>query len=281
MTVRQLLERGISSLEDGGIENAASEAMWLLEAALEKGREYILLNPSDTVLPEKEQRYLVFIGERLGGRPVQYILGKWDFYGNEFLVGEGVLIPRPETELLVDFAREQMKNGEKKTVFDLCAGSGCIGLSVARLFPDSRVYLIEKSSEAFEYLKKNKEKLNCGNAEIINGDIFDGPEALGLPKPDLILSNPPYIESKLLPELQTEVRREPALALDGGEDGLDFYRAIAERWLSGCVDSVAVECAEGQAAEIQKLFSEHFALTETVCDFGGIQRIVTGKEKRN
>lgn len=280
MTVRQLLERGISSLEDGGIENAASEAMWLLEAALEKGREYILLNPSDTVLSEKEQRYLDFVGERLGGRPVQYILGKWDFYGNEFFVGEGVLIPRPETELLVDFAREQMKNGERKTVFDLCAGSGCIGLSVARLFPDSRVCLIEKSSEAFEYLKKNKEKLNCGNAEIINGDIFDGPEALGLPKPDLILSNPPYIESKLLPELQAEVRREPALALDGGEDGLDFYRAIAARWLSGCLGSVAVECAEGQAAEIQKLFSEHFALTETVCDFGGIQRVVTGKERK-
>lgn len=280
MTVRQLLERGISSLEDGGIENAASEAMWLLEAALEKGREYILLNSSDTVLSEKERRYLEFVGERLGGRPIQYILGKWDFYGNEFFVGEGVLIPRPETELLVDFAREQMKNGERKTVFDLCAGSGCIGLSVARLFPDSRVCLIEKSSEAFEYLKKNKEKLNCGNAEIINGDIFDGPEALGLPKPDLILSNPPYIESKLLPELQAEVRREPALALDGGEDGLDFYRAIAERWLSGCVGSVAVECAEGQAAEIQKLFSEHFALTETVCDFGGIQRVVTGKERK-
>lgn len=280
MTVRQLLGRGISSLEDGGIENAASEAMWLLEAALEKGREYILLNPSDTVLSEKEQRYLDFVGERLGGRPVQYILGKWDFYGNEFFVGEGVLIPRPETELLVDFAREQMKNGERKTVFDLCAGSGCIGLSVARLFPDSRVCLIEKSSEAFEYLKKNKEKLNCGNAEIINGDIFDGPEALGLPKPDLILSNPPYIESKLLPELQAEVRREPALALDGGEDGLDFYRAIAARWLSGCLGSVAVECAEGQAAEIQKLFSEHFALTETVCDFGGIQRVVTGKERK-
>lgn len=280
MTVRQLLGRGISSLEDGGIENAASEAMWLLEAALEKGREYILLNSSDTVLSEKEQRYLDFVGERLGGRPIQYILGKWDFYGNEFFVGEGVLIPRPETELLVDFAREQMKNGERKTVFDLCAGSGCIGLSVARLFPDSRVCLIEKSSEAFEYLKKNKEKLNCGNAEIINGDIFDGPEALGLPKPDLILSNPPYIESKLLPELQAEVRREPALALDGGEDGLDFYRAIAARWLSGCLGSVAVECAEGQAAEIQKLFSEHFALTETVCDFGGIQRVVTGKERK-
>lgn len=280
MTVRQLLGRGISSLEDGGIENAASEAMWLLEAALEKGREYILLNSSDTVLSEKEQRYLDFVGERLGGRPIQYILGKWDFYGNEFFVGEGVLIPRPETELLVDFAREQMKNGERKTVFDLCAGSGCIGLSVARLFPDSRVCLIEKSSEAFEYLKKNKEKLNCGNAEIINGDIFDDPEALGLPKPDLILSNPPYIESKLLPELQAEVRREPALALDGGEDGLDFYRAIAARWLSGCLGSVAVECAEGQAAEIQKLFSEHFALTETVCDFGGIQRVVTGKERK-
>lgn len=280
MTVRQLLGRGISSLEDGGIENAASEAMWLLEAALEKGREYILLNSSDTVLSEKEQRYLDFVGERLGGRPIQYILGKWDFYGNEFFVGEGVLIPRPETELLVDFAREQMKNGERKTVFDLCAGSGCIGLSVARLFPDSRVCLIEKSSEAFEYLKKNKEKLNCGNAEIINGDIFDGPEALGLPKPDLILSNPPYIESKLLPELQAEVRREPALALDGGEDGLDFYRAIAARWLSGCLGSVAVECAEGQATEIQKLFSEHFALTETVCDFGGIQRVVTGKERK-
>lgn len=280
MTVRQLFGRGISFLEDGGVDNARNEAMWLLEAALEKRKEYIILNSDEAVSEEAKQRYLHFVNERLGGRPVQYILGKWDFYGNEFFVGEGVLIPRPETELLVDFAAQRIKTGGCEIVFDLCAGSGCVGLSVAKLFPDCRVYLVEKSPEAFEYLKKNRDSLGCDNAEIICGDIFDGFEAFELPRPDLILSNPPYIESETLAQLQPEVQREPALALDGGTDGLDFYRAVAEKWLSRCGGSAAVECGEGQAQKIKKLFSDIFALTDVICDFNGTERVVTGKERK-
>lgn len=280
MTVRHLLNDGIAFLKNASVENAEAEAMWMLEAALDCGRTEILLNGEKSVNEKDGQKYADMLSQRASGRPVQYVIGSWDFFGNEFLVGEGVLIPRPETELLVEFAELCMKGGGKKIVFDLCAGSGCIGLSVARLFPESRVYLIEKSPEAFKYLSKNKDSLNCRNAEIILGDIFDGFKAFDLPKPDIILSNPPYIESALLPELQREVQNEPTAALDGGNDGLDFYRVLAKSWLP-FTRTAAVECGEGQAERIKELFSEEFTLTDVILDFNGIERVVTGKERKH
>lgn len=279
MTVKQLLRDGERLMQAGGCENAQSESLWLLESVLGCRREYILLCGSDAVSPDRESEFLAKVGERVSGRPIQYILGSWDFMGNEFSVGEGVLIPRPETELLIEFAESRIKRGGVKTVLDLCAGSGCIGLSVAKLFPECKVYLVEKSEAAFAYLTENRRKLGCANAELICGDIFDGFEAFDIPQPDIILSNPPYIESGDIPTLQREVLREPAMALDGGEDGMDFYRAIAERWLP-CCKAAAVECGEGQASGIKELFSELFAFVDTVTDFGGIERAVIGEERK-
>ncbi len=279
MTVRHLLNDGIEFLKNAAVENAEAEAMWMLEALLDCGRAEIILNGEKSVNVNDVRKYTDMLSQRSKGRPVQYIIGLWDFFGNEFSVGEGVLIPRPETELLVEFAQSCMKDSGEKVVFDLCAGSGCIGLSVAKLFPKSRVYLIEKSPEAFEYLKENKGKMNCRNAEIVLGDIFSGFKAFDLPKPDIILSNPPYIESGLLSELQREVQTEPSEALDGGIDGLDFYRALAKDWLP-FAQTAAVECGEGQAQRIEKLFSDIFALTDIVCDFNGTERVVTGKERK-
>ena len=266
-------------METGGVENSDSEALWLLEAVLGCRHEDILLSGSEAVSPDKEREFLAKADERAGGRPLQYIIGSWDFRGNEFLVGEGVLIPRPETELLVDFAESRIKRGEKKVVIDLCAGSGCVGLSVAKLFPDCRVYLIEKSEAAFAFLTKNKQKLGCNNAELICGDIFGGFDAFDIPQADMILSNPPYIESADIPALQRELLREPAMALDGGSDGMDFYRAIAESWLPHS-KAAAVECGEGQASGITELFSECFAEVGTITDFGGVQRAVIGEERK-
>lgn len=154
------------------------------------------------------------------GEPLQYVLGKWDFYDSEFFVGEGVLIPRPETEELVQ--RVISAVGEKEyVIYDLCAGSGCIGVSIAKACPNSKVYLFEKSEKAFSYLEKNCEGVK--NAVPLLWDINDIPTAENA---DIIVSNPPYIESGELSGLQPEVQREPVMALDGGEDGLDFYRII-------------------------------------------------------
>ncbi len=161
------------------------------------------------------------------GEPLQYILGKWDFYESTFFVGKGVLIPRPETEELVEKAIDYLNNVENPIVYDLCSGSGCIGISIAKAVKDSTVYAVEKSKDAFEYLLKNADGVK--NFKAYNKDIND---EFDFPKADLIISNPPYIKSGDLETLQKEVKEEPKMALDGGKDGLDFYRLIAEKWSS-------------------------------------------------
>lgn len=276
MTVAELLKKGTSLLEKYKIDNYANEARWIFEAVFECGREYAIFHSDDEADSEKAVRYIESVTRRANGEPVQYVIGSWDFYGETFYVGKGVLIPRPETELLVDFAIDYLKGKKNPVVFDLCSGSGCIGLSVAKNVPDARVFLLEKSDDAFDYLERNLLKLGCKNAVAIRGDIFDGFEKFGLPNPDLILSNPPYIESDVIPELQCEVLFEPSMALDGGNDGLDFYRALDEKWLGYCKGAIAVECGEGQTERIEEIFSSFCGKTYSLTDFNGIQRVVVG-----
>jgi len=123
---------------------------------------------------------------RINGEPLQYILGEWEFMGLSFYVGEGVLIPRQETELLVEAASQRIKEMKSPVIFDLCAGTGCIGLSVAKLFKDASVYLLEKTDDAFVYLNRNKERLNISNAVLVKADIYKGFFSFGLPEPDII-----------------------------------------------------------------------------------------------
>lgn len=276
MTVAELLEKGKSLLKENDVDNYANEARWIFESVFECGREYVIFHSHDNADSEKAVRYIESVTRRAGGEPVQYVIGSWDFYGETFAVGDGVLIPRPETEILVDFALDYLKEKSNPVVIDLCSGSGCIGLSVAKDNPDSKVFLIEKSEKAFEYLKKNLENFGCENVTAIRGDIFDGFEGFDIPKPDLILSNPPYIESADIATLQSEVLLEPSMALDGGEDGLDFYRVINEKWLRYCGGAIAVECGEGQAEIIEKMFSSFCGKTQSLTDFNGIKRAVVG-----
>ncbi len=277
MTVSELFENGKALLEKQGIDNFKNEARWIFESVFECGREYLIFNAGNTADEKKSAEFIDKIQKRASGIPVQYVIGSWDFYGESFTVGEGVLIPRPETEMLVDFALEHLSGMSSPVVLDLCAGSGCIGLSVAKNRPDARVILIEKSSDAFSYLEKNRNSLGCDNATLICGDILEGFDAFDIPKPDLILSNPPYIESADIESLQSEVHYEPLMALDGGDDGYVFYNAIAEKWLADC-GAVAVECGEGQAERIKTLFSDMFADVYSVKDFNGIDRIVIGRK---
>lgn len=276
MTVSELIKKGRELL--AGVENGSNESRWIFESVFECGREYALFHANDEVDETKAEEFIAKVTQRALGVPVQYVIGSWDFYGETFAVGEGVLIPRPETELLVDFACDYLKDKPESVVFDLCSGSGCIGLTVARLNPSSKVYLVEKSPDAMKYLLKNKERLAPENVTVLSGDIFCGFEFFGIPAPDLILSNPPYINSGEIAALQSEVLLEPAMALDGGEDGLDFYRAIADKWLPHCGGAIAVECGEGQADDIRRMFSMQCAETRSVNDFNGIERVVIGRK---
>lgn len=281
MTVNELYRQGAEMLDYAFVENAFFDARWLIEKALGINSTQFALKKDKEVSKKVEVEFLSLIRRRISGEPLQYILGEWEFMGYPFYVGEGVLIPRPETELLVDFAKEKLRDQKSPVVFDLCSGSGCIGISVAKLFPKAKVYVVEKSDDALVYLKKNVKLNKTKNVEIIRGDISDRNLLKGI-APDLILSNPPYIKSQEMSALQKEVQCEPSMALDGGADGLDFYRILAENWLcrlnSG--NFMAVECGEAQAEDISQLLFLAGGITDTINDLSGIQRVVTAMKNR-
>lgn len=263
-------------LSEAGIENSANEARWLLENDSGLTGAQLILRADETVSAAVEEKYLSHISERVSGRPLQYILGSWQFYGRDFLVGEGVLIPRPETEQLCDIALDFIKDIPSPKVIDLCAGSGCIGLTIAKERTDSSVLLVEKYNDALLWLRKNKDYLGAENAAILQADILRTGELI-LPRADLIVANPPYIPSSEIPGLQSEVHYEPSTALDGGEDGLTFYRAIREisSKLGGC--PVIAECGENQSDGLNRIFGR----VNMIKDFAGIERIMVYSGEAN
>ena len=276
MTISELEKLGSQKLRASGKENSDFDARCLLEFVLNLNPTQYLLNRSEEVDFACAEKFLSLVERRSNGEPLQYILGKWEFMGLPFYVGKGVLIPRPETEMLVEFALDFLKDKKNPVVIDLCSGSGCIAISVAKHLPNAKIYAVEKSDLAFPYLKKNI-WLNCVfNVSAVHGDIFDR-TLLSEIKPDLILSNPPYIRSPEIASLQSEVRNEPSMALDGGEDGLVFYREIANGWLDrlGTGGAIAVECAEDQTEDIIRMFSEKTQYAEAFNDLSGLPRTVT------
>mgnify|MGYP002601609048 FL=1 len=237
---------------------------------------YLRLNGYVKVCEADVETYFDLLNRRINGEPLQYILGEWEFMGLPFKVGRGVLIPRPETEILVEFAIDFLKKKNAPVVFDLCSGSGCIAISVAKFCSDATVYAVEKSDIAFEYLEKNISLNGVNNVKAVKGDIFDKELLSGI-SPDLILSNPPYIRSNEIEGLQEEVKREPAMALDGGEDGYIFYRSLAKDWIHRIKKSgaLACECGEDQTQYICDLFSESSAEVKEYKDYSGLPRGVT------
>lgn len=273
MTIKELYALCSRELSFG--RRGDFEALCIFEDLLSLSRSQILISNEEADSGQFETVKNV-VERRKSGEPLQYILGKWDFYDMSFFVGEGVLIPRPETEMLVDFALEKLESIENPVVYDICAGTGCIGLTVANRIKNSQVFLFEKEEKAFRYLQKNKEKYSLSNVTLINCDIFDY-NFSDLPKADMILSNPPYIKSSEIKELQREVLSEPHTALDGGEDGLMFYRCILDKWISNLKSSgyIAFECGENQSEDIISVINGKYSEKNVIFDFNDIDRIVT------
>lgn len=271
---RALLRQGETALGEAGVEDASFDARCLLEDCAGFDRTHLILSYGETPPEAVRERYLACIERRASGEPLQYILGAWTFCGHSFRVCEGVLIPRPETEFLAQKAIALLP--ENAVLYDVCAGTGCIGLSVALCRPDVQVYLFEKYELPFACLQENILVHSAQNAHAVLCDVHKGvPE--GLPRPDGIVSNPPYIPARELPRLPREVRREPREALDGGEDGLTFYRALRDTWYPILPDGgfLSVECGEGQPACVTRMFS--CAAAET--DYLGTERFVTAYRK--
>ncbi len=272
MTVKELFQYCSNQLSFS--DSPDFEAICIFEELLNISKSKIYFN--DIIVNDAQIKIVKdVINRRNNGEPLQYILGKWDFYDLTFNVGEGVLIPRPETEMLVDFALDKIKNVESPVIYDLCAGSGCIGLTIAHHRKDAKIYLLEKEDGAKKYLESNKQKYNLENAYIIQGDLFNV-DFSKIPCADVILSNPPYIPKNEILSLQKEVHFEPITALDGGVDGLDFYRCLSKKWIEKVKKNgyMALECGEEQSDEIIQLFNGRYLEKRVIYDFNNIDRIV-------
>ena len=280
MTYSSLHKTGAATLKMSGCLNADFDSFCLLELCTGLSRTQLVMQGYKTVNDETIKKFETLIGRRISGEPLQYIIGQWCFMGFEFYVGSGVLIPRQETEILVEIAMEKLKSRDETIVFDLCAGTGCIGISIAQLCKNTKVYLIEKSPLAMNYLIKNILKYNLNNIKVISGDICKGFNTFGLPKPDIILSNPPYIPNSMISQLQKEVMHEPSLALDGGKDGLEFYDVLIEKWFKSINTGgfMAVECGDGQSGRIENKFSNVSNHVITVNDLNNIGRVVIAEK---
>lgn len=211
------------------------------------------------------------------GEPLQYLLKEWDFYGRTFQVGEGVLIPRSDTETLVSVALEKLRDFQQPAVLDLCAGSGCIGITVALEQPTASVTAVELSEDAFAYLLKNNEQFNNPVTAVLGDALtYQPPEPV-----QMIVSNPPYIPTGDLAGLQKEVQKEPVLALDGGEDGLYFYRALTKRGelLLGKGGFLLFEVGIHQSETVSEILaSAGFQNIQAFFDLSGIPRVVLGQK---
>lgn len=269
----------VKALAKAGCDSPEFDAQQLVSYCLGMNKTQLLLNSGNYV----EEGKLIFfedcIKRRCAHEPLQYILGMWDFHRFSFKVGEGVLIPRPETELLVEFASEKIQKNNFTVVYDLCCGSGCIGLTVAKLCPNVKVYCVDVSDKAIECTTKNKELLAADNVTIVKADVLDSVGFLGLPRPDIILSNPPYIKTEEIKTLQPEIAYEPFIALDGGEDGIVFYRALCENWFTYINKGgyIAMEIGEDQGKDVLSLFINKAEKARIIKDAAGLDRVVTVK----
>lgn len=275
-TVNDLFRLGVGKLHEAQVEDSDFDARCLLELVLDVSTSKFFMMRNETVDAEISQKYFELIERRCNGEPLQYIIGKWEFYGNSFYVGDGVLIPRPETEMLIDEAKKFLDNKPDAVVVDFCSGSGCIAISIAKLFPGIKVYAIEKYDAAYSYLVKNISLNGVSNVIAVKGDVFDKNVLSGI-QPDLILSNPPYIRSEDIKKLEREVQSEPHTALDGGEDGYDFYHFLADYWFAEYLSSgtaIMLECAEDQGETLAEMLSVNSTNVKILFDYNGLQRVV-------
>jgi len=264
-----------------GISEYNLEARLILSAAAGKTREEFIRDARLYVSSEYEKMVQKLIERRLEGEPVAYITGEWEFYGLPLTITSGVLIPRSDSEVLVDTAIELLRGQGDLRILDLCAGSGCIGLALARSLPSARVVLADISQEALRVCRLNILKNNLTQrVTCVRADVKETPPML-LGNFDMIVCNPPYIPTSDIEKLDVSVKNyEPIEALDGGADGLDFYRCLAKVWRRSLKPGgyLAVECGIGQAQDVVDIITEGgFMHLKTVNDTQGIERVVVGR----
>ncbi len=276
MSIGALFDNAKAVLKVNGIENYRQEAFYIIEKVTGFTKHELSIKGNMPIELDCVKQVDALLDRRLSGEPLQYILGSWEFYGLNFNVGEGVLIPRQDTETLVQTAIELLKDKDHPIIADLCSGSGCIAISLEKNIPDSKIFAIELSDDAIPYLIKNISQ-NSSSVKLIRGDVCDKITLDNLPQLDMVVANPPYLNDEDMNNLQKEVTFEPRMALHAENNGLFFYKAITALWKNKLAlgGILAFECGMNQHEAVSNILKDNDF--ENICfkeDLCGIIRVV-------
>ena len=280
MKIKELIIYGKNLLEKNDIEDSFIISKILAEFILEMDKTKIIINEEKEITEEQKTRYYLALIEIVQGMPVQYITNKQEFMKLKFYVDDNVLIPQPDTEILVEEVINIAKESKEcLNILDMCTGSGCIGVSIAKNLENANVVMSDISTKALEIAKKNYAQ-NISNrkvAKFVESNMFEKIEG----KFDIIVSNPPYIETKEIENLSEELKKEPHIALDGGKDGLDFYRILISEAYKYLNDNgyLCMEIGYNQKEAVVRLIEQSGKYKESYCkkDLAGNDRIIIAR----
>lgn len=283
LKVQHLLAKGYELLKEENVESYILDCQLLLGKVLNLDRMSIILNRDMEVSEVHSEEYFKLVKQRKNSVPVKYLTGSAEFMGINFYITEGVLIPRPDTEILVEEAIKEIEKQRLVSVCDLCCGSGAIGLSIAKILDFTRVDLCDISETAELVTMENIERLHLSSrTRFIKSDLLSF-AIRDNSRYDIIVSNPPYIRTEVIPTLMDDVKNhEPYIALWGGEDGLDFYRRITEqsRFVLRSGGTLAYEIGHDQANDVYNiLLSNDFEGIRCIKDLAGLDRVIIGTKK--
>jgi release factor glutamine methyltransferase len=280
-TIEAVLKWAADDFRGRGIESPRLDAEVLLAHALGATRVQLVIDGKRPLLPEELARFRDLVKRRRAREPIAYIVGQREFYGRVFRVDARVLVPRPDTETLVEVALARTRAcSMSMRALDLCTGGGCVAITLGRERPTASVTAVDVSDGALAVARANAMRLGAYNVALLRGDLFEGLEGRTF---DVVTANPPYVPSAEIAALAPDIREhEPRLALDGGADGLDLVRRIVEeapRFLAAR-GVLAVEVGAGEAAATRALFEQRgFLAVETAKDYARIERVVSGERR--
>ena len=274
MTIKQAITKGMIMLKSNNVESPKLKARLLLQYVLDKPRQYIIVYDNKEIDKQQQWQYFVNIEKLTKGVPLQHITHRQEFMKMDFFVDENVLIPRPDTEILVEEVIKIAQKYNSPRILDLCTGSGAIAISLKKFVPNADITAVDISEKALEIAKRNADKLEA-KINFVKSDLFD---KLDNKKFDIIVSNPPYIRKDEIKKLSEEVQKEPKIALDGGEDGLDFYRIITEQAINYLKTGsfLCFEIGYNQKNDVIKIIEDEQNYKNTYCkkDLYGNDRII-------
>lgn len=281
MNIQELRKIGKEQLIANNIEDALINVEILMQFILNMSKIELIVYSDREIEQKKVNTFLIYIDELIKGKPIQYITNEQEFMKLKFYTDENVLIPQPDTEILVEEVLQEInelaKEKEEVKILDLCTGSGAIAISIKKYAENAIVFASDISEKAIEIAEKNALN-NKVEINFINSDMFDKINEKDF---DVIVSNPPYIETETIKGLSKEVQNEPIIALDGGEDGLDFYRIIADNGYKYLNENgrILLEIGYNQREEVMNLLKKEYDEIKCVKDLANNDRVISAKYK--